>query len=267
MPQTCTYRNVNQTGYYLNGNAYLKFQSNSTVHRLTRTNCLSGKCGFDLDFSASRFECGGVITDEEGEVYLQTTSENKIIKGLRCQYDMRAGIGYRYRIEFFFVEENPDNHVIKNNYNWTYLLQIPGVLLQDQHVRRKSTQLVLPWLGNLERSLWQSIQLVRNSHALLPKSNNICFVEWHCQCCLRRPERCLQLLFQCKSWIQKSCLINWFNSSSTKHVSTDHLDSSTRKWRQTMTRTSACITWQRTRTSLFKIWLTTLDRHKLVLSI
>ncbi|KAI6170817.1 putative cubilin [Aphelenchoides bicaudatus] len=110
MPQTCTYRNVNQTGYYLNGNAYLKFQSNNTVHRLTRTNCLSGKCGFDLDFSASRFECGGVITDEEGEVYLQTTSENKIIKGLRCQYDMRAGIGYRYRIEFFFVEENPDNH-------------------------------------------------------------------------------------------------------------------------------------------------------------
>lgn len=112
LPPTCTYRNVNQGGYYLSGNGYLKFQSNSSALRInTQAFCLNRKCGFEMEFSVSKFECGGLITDDEGEQFLQTDNRNKIIPGLKCKWDFRAGIGYRYRIEFFFLGENPDDHV------------------------------------------------------------------------------------------------------------------------------------------------------------
>lgn len=64
-----------------------------------------------MEFSTSKFECGGLITDEDGVQYLQTDNFNKIIPGLKCKFDFRAGIGFRYRIEFFFLNEDPDNHV------------------------------------------------------------------------------------------------------------------------------------------------------------
>lgn len=65
------------------------------------------KCGFDIEFSASKFECGGLITDESGERYFQTNSENRIVPGLTCKFDFRAGITFRYKIDFFFLS----NHV------------------------------------------------------------------------------------------------------------------------------------------------------------
>lgn len=64
-----------------------------------------------MEFGVSEFECGGLITDEEGEHYLQTNRANKIVPGLRCKYDFRAGIGFRYKIEFFFLEQDQDTHV------------------------------------------------------------------------------------------------------------------------------------------------------------
>jgi hypothetical protein len=99
------------TGYYLSGDAHLFFNSNNTAARYTRNYCLNKKCGFDMEFSVSKFECGGLITDDEGEHYLQTNSNNRIVPGLKCVYDFRAGIGYRYKIDFFFVDDTPENHV------------------------------------------------------------------------------------------------------------------------------------------------------------
>lgn len=64
-----------------------------------------------MEFAVSKFECGGLITDEEGERYLQTNSQNQIIPGLSCKFEFKAGIGYRYKIDFFWLSEDENNHV------------------------------------------------------------------------------------------------------------------------------------------------------------
>lgn len=51
--------------------------------------CVDKKCGFEIEFASSKFECGGLITDDSGERYLQTNSQNRIVPGLKCEFDFR----------------------------------------------------------------------------------------------------------------------------------------------------------------------------------
>ena len=64
-----------------------------------------------LQISIAPQSCGQLlIDDEEGERVFNTRG-GRAPKGLRCIFDFRAGIGRRYRIEHFFLDDDAENHV------------------------------------------------------------------------------------------------------------------------------------------------------------
>uniref|UniRef100_A0A1I7X9I6 CUB domain-containing protein n=1 Tax=Heterorhabditis bacteriophora TaxID=37862 RepID=A0A1I7X9I6_HETBA len=56
-------------------------------------------------FSKIYLACGGLISDERGTL---TTPgyPNRLIPYVQCTWEMRAEIGYRYLLEFEFLEKN-----------------------------------------------------------------------------------------------------------------------------------------------------------------
>ncbi|KAI6227549.1 putative cubilin [Aphelenchoides fujianensis] len=113
LPPTCMQRVDDPTDFFTSALTYVRFQSNSSQQsgggKLHRMFCPNRKCGFELEFSVERQECGGEITDDEGVRFVHTRDQ-RVVPGLRCEFDFRAGIGHRWRVEFFFVTEDEDDH-------------------------------------------------------------------------------------------------------------------------------------------------------------
>ncbi|KIH57926.1 CUB domain protein, partial [Ancylostoma duodenale] len=66
--------------------------------------CKDKKCGFEITLRVSNESCGGVITDQEGQL---TTPgyPGRLLPHVRCEWELRAGIGYRYVLSFEFLED------------------------------------------------------------------------------------------------------------------------------------------------------------------
>ncbi|KAI6211378.1 putative cubilin [Aphelenchoides besseyi] len=116
---SCMLRQLDSPDFYTSDMAYIRFKSNSTSLTQNRMFCPNKKCGFELEFSLEKQECGGLITDDEGVRYMHTKND-KVIPGLSCRFDFRAGIGNRYRIEFFFVNEDDEEHGFYHRWNPFY---------------------------------------------------------------------------------------------------------------------------------------------------
>uniref|UniRef100_A0A914BUV6 Cubilin n=1 Tax=Acrobeloides nanus TaxID=290746 RepID=A0A914BUV6_9BILA len=107
MPPICTKIDVDSDGYRSShSSAYLLFSSNSSSKiAMNRLFCYNRKCGFEMQFSSSKFECGGVINDEEGTLHVPGYPDT-VIPHLSCEWHFRAGIGSRYMIELEFVGDD-----------------------------------------------------------------------------------------------------------------------------------------------------------------
>ncbi|CAG9535646.1 unnamed protein product [Cercopithifilaria johnstoni] len=81
----------------------VSFRSNNTVGRSSRLFCLEKKCGFHLSLVLSKIECGGDISDNSG--YITTPGyPDQLQEHIICDWVFRAGIGFRYVLDFSFVK-------------------------------------------------------------------------------------------------------------------------------------------------------------------
>ncbi|PIO67515.1 CUB domain protein [Teladorsagia circumcincta] len=82
----------------------VQFRSNGTIQKAGRQLCKDKKCGFEMALKVSNESCGGIITDQQGQL---TTPgfPGKLLPHVRCEWELRAGIGYRYMLTFEFTED------------------------------------------------------------------------------------------------------------------------------------------------------------------
>ncbi|KAH7711770.1 Calcium binding EGF domain containing protein [Aphelenchoides avenae] len=99
---TCSRALLDPAGYRTSHNTlHVKFASNRTLGKTTRSSCLSSKCGFELHVKSTKFECGGLVEDNEGDLYVPGYPY-RMIPRLSCQWDLRAGVGHRYALDLHF---------------------------------------------------------------------------------------------------------------------------------------------------------------------
>ncbi|VDM73529.1 unnamed protein product [Strongylus vulgaris] len=81
----------------------VQFRSNGTIQKAGRQLCKDKKCGFEMILRVSNESCGGIITDQEGQL---TTPgyPGRLLPHVKCEWELRAGIGYRYLLSFEFLE-------------------------------------------------------------------------------------------------------------------------------------------------------------------
>ncbi|KAK6758663.1 hypothetical protein RB195_016095 [Necator americanus] len=101
----CNGRHLSKTDYRsASSEMTVQFRSNGTIQKAGRQLCKDKKCGFELMLRVSNESCGGIITDQEGQL---TTPgyPGRLLPHVRCEWELRAGIGYRYLLSFEFLED------------------------------------------------------------------------------------------------------------------------------------------------------------------
>ena len=58
-----------------------------------------------MALSVSKEGCGGVIDDNQG-VLTAPGYPDKLLPHVKCRWDLKAGAGYRYLLEFEFTDPN-----------------------------------------------------------------------------------------------------------------------------------------------------------------
>ncbi|CAD5223335.1 unnamed protein product [Bursaphelenchus okinawaensis] len=104
---SCSMRAVIDRTFHSHHNtAVVKFVANSSFSRGgARMFCLNRKCGFEIELRASKYECGGDIEDDEGQVVVPGYPDH-VLPGIECVWNFKAGIGYRYKVELKFLQED-----------------------------------------------------------------------------------------------------------------------------------------------------------------
>uniref|UniRef100_A0A1I7RXF4 Cubilin n=1 Tax=Bursaphelenchus xylophilus TaxID=6326 RepID=A0A1I7RXF4_BURXY len=107
LPPSCSMRSVNDRHFHSHhGTALVKFMANTTYARgASRLFCLNRKCGFEIELSASKYECGGDVEDDEGQLVVPGYPDH-VLPGVECVWNFKAGIGYRYKLDLEFVNED-----------------------------------------------------------------------------------------------------------------------------------------------------------------
>ncbi|XGW05429.1 hypothetical protein V3C99_016074, partial [Haemonchus contortus] len=82
----------------------VQFRSNGTIQKAGRQLCKDKKCGFEMTLKVSNESCGGIITGQQGQL---TTPgyPGTLLPHVRCEWELRAGVGYRYMLSFEFVDD------------------------------------------------------------------------------------------------------------------------------------------------------------------
>ncbi|WKY13932.1 hypothetical protein Q1695_004623 [Nippostrongylus brasiliensis] len=104
MEPQCNQRYLKQDNYRsASSEMTVQFRSNGTIQKAGRQLCKDRKCGFEMSLRVSNESCGGVITDQQGQL-TAPGYPGRLLPHVKCEWELRAGIGYRYMLSFEFVD-------------------------------------------------------------------------------------------------------------------------------------------------------------------